>query len=317
MTTDIQNVVKFLKEHDNYVILMHVHPDGDALGSGFALREALRQMGKTVSAVCADKPHSKFDYMGTVDEIPAEYDTVISVDLADTKLLGKEYEAVFGDKVELSIDHHGSNRLYAKQTLLDAKASAACEIILQVVRELGVEFTKSMAQCIYTGISTDTGCFRYSNVTPRTMRMGAEMIECGAENAKINTLMFETKTRTYMELEKLAMNSMKMYLDGKVAFITITQDMFRQSGSDESETDGIASLPRQVEGVWAGVTMREKEDGTFKISMRTSEELDASAICAMMNGGGHPRAAGCSLSLPMEQATQTVLECIEEHLNNK
>ena len=138
------------------------------------------------------------------------------------------------------------------------------------------------------------------------------MIESGADHSKINVIMFETKTRTYVALERLALESMKMFLDDRCAFITITRDMFRESGSDESEVDAIAAIPRQIEGVRVGVTMREKPDGTFKVSMRTHEGVDASAICAMLGGGGHPRAAGCTVDGDAQTARNLVVSCIEK-----
>lgn len=314
MRIDLADTVGFLKQNNNYLILTHGHPDGDTLGCGLALKKALLSIGKTVRLCCGDPVPEKFGYMGKIDTDDFIPDTVVAVDVADTKLLGKAFEEKYGAEIDLCIDHHGSNRLYAARTLLDDTAAAACEIILQVIRGIGAEVTKEIADCIYTGLSTDTGCFRYSNVTPRTMRMAADMIEAGAENAKINTVMFETKTRTYVALERLALDGMKMYFDGRCAFITITQEMFRVSGSDESETDAIASLPRQIEGVRVGVTMREKPDGTFKVSMRSSEEVNVAEICSLLDGGGHPRAAGCTVSGPAEKATETVLECIEKFI---
>ena len=140
------------------------------------------------------------------------------------------------------------------------------------------------------------------------------MIECGADNVTINTVMFETKTRTYVALEKLAVGGMKMFLDGKCALITVTQDMYRQSGSDESEVDAIASLPRQIEGVLVGVTMRERKDGSYKISMRSNRPINVSEICAAMGGGGHPQAAGCQVSGTLEEATQTVIENVKKYI---
>lgn len=315
MIIDLIAAVEFLKNNDEYLILTHAHPDGDTLGCGFALCEALRSIGKNAVVRCGDPVPSKYSYMGDVCVEGASFSNIIAVDVADAKLLGKEFEALYGGRVDLCIDHHGSNRLYAKRTLLDPAAAAACEVILEVIRALGAQVTKTIANNIFTGLSTDSGCFRYSNVTPRTLRMAADMIEAGAEHSRINTLMFETKTRTYVALERLALESMRMYLDERCAFITITQDMFRQSGSDESEVDAIASIPRQIEGVQVGVTMREKADGTFKVSMRSHEGIDVSEICAMMGGGGHPRAAGCTLECDVESARNRVIECISEYLD--
>lgn len=314
MIIDLNSAVEFLKNNNNFLILVHGHPDGDTLGCGFALREALASLGKTARVCCNDPVPEKFNYMGKADGDDFTPDKIIAVDVADTKLLGKNFEEKYGSKVDLCIDHHGSNRLYAERTLLDSSAAAACEIVLQVINGLGVDISKLIANCIYTGLTTDTGCFRYSNVTPRTMRMAADMIEAGAENAKINTVMFETKTKTYVALERLALDGMKMYFDGQCAFITITQEMYRLSGSDETEVDAIASIPRQIEGVKIGVTMREKTDGTFKISMRSSEAVDVSEVCATMGGGGHPRAAGCTVTGDIEKATETVLSNIKKFI---
>lgn len=314
MVIDLNSAVEFLRERDNFLILSHAHPDGDTLGSAFALKYALEAVGKRAEVKCCDIIPKKFDYLGKPCDGEYAYGTLIAVDVADTKLLGKDFEELYADKIELCIDHHGSNRMFAERTLLDAGAAAACEIILEIIHLLGVKPDKKIANCIYTGLTTDTGCFRYSNVTPRTMRMAAEMIECEADNVTINTVMFETKTRTYAALEKLAVAGMKMYLDGKCAVITVTQEMYRLSGSDESEVDAIASLPRQIEGVLVGVTLRERKDGSFKISMRSNRPINVSDICAAMGGGGHPQAAGCQVDGPLEAATETVVENVKKYI---
>ena len=310
-----KKVAEILKEQDNILILVHAHPDGDTLGCGYSLCRSLISMGKNARVSCSDPIPSKYNYLfNDIEEKSFEPDFIVAVDVADTKLLGKENEELYKDKVDLCIDHHGSNRLYAKRTYLDANAAAACEIMLQVIKELGVEISKETADCIYTGLSTDTGCFRYSNVTPRTMIMGAEMIEKGASHADINTVMFDTKTKSYLELQRLCLGGLEMHFDGKCSLITVTQEMFKKSGSDESECDAIASLSRQVEGVVIGATLRERADGSFKVSLRTHEPVDASAICGKMNGGGHPRAAGCQLEGPLEEAKATLLKNIEVYL---
>lgn len=307
---------EILKEQDDILILVHAHPDGDTLGCGYSLCRALISLGKRAAVSCSDAIPPKYAYLSKgIEHYEFEPKFIVAVDVADTKLLGKRNESLYADKIDLCIDHHGSNILFAKKTLLDPSAAAACEIILKVIRALGAEVTPETADCIYTGLSTDTGCFRYSNVTPATMRMAADMIESGARHAAINTAMFETKTKTYVALEKLCLAGMKMYFDGKLALITVTQEMFRQSGSDESECDAIAALPRQIEGVIVGATMREKPDGSFKVSLRTHSPADAAQICASMGGGGHQRAAGCQLNGPEESARQTLIKKIEEYFN--
>lgn len=306
-----------LLAQDNILILTHRNPDGDTLGSAFALLRALLAAGKTAGVLCADEMPQKYAYMWAgLPELHFEPQFVAAVDIADEKLLGASVESVYGGKVDLCIDHHMSNTKYAKSLYL-AECAATCELIWQVLRCMGTALTPQIADCLYTGLSTDTGCFRYSNVTAETMEIVAKMLRAGANFDTINRVMFETKTRTYLKLEELVLKSLEMYFDGKCALVTITQEMFRESGSNESECDGIASLPRKIEGVLIGVTLRERTDGSFKVSLRTYAPLDAAKICGNLGGGGHARAAGCELdggNLTAEK--QRLLDVIQTELEN-
>lgn len=313
MLIDIGSAVSFLKSHDNFTILTHAHPDGDTLGSGFGLCLALRALGKKANVINNEELPPKFRYL-EIEPQEFEEQTVVAVDIADANLMGNDIKAQYETKVDLSIDHHGSNRLFAKETYVDSSAPAAAQIIFEIVGLLGVEITSQIADCLYTGISTDTGCFRYANVTPATLRTAAKLMEYGASAAKINVMMFETKTRTYAALERLALDSMQFFYDGKCALITITRDMFAQSGSDENECDGIAAISRQIEGVLVGVTVRERRDGSFKASVRTHNPVDASAICARFGGGGHPNAAGCQLPGTKDEAIKQLVDVIGEFI---
>lgn len=308
MQIDVKAAARLLESQDDILILTHGHPDGDTLGCGFALCRGLHKQNKRARVECADEIPAKYSYLWRGAERQA-FDPrfIVAVDVADTRLLGKAIEERYADRIDLCMDHHGSNVLYAKRTLLDASAGAACEVILAVLRAMQVEIDAQIADCIYTGLSTDTGCFRYSNATARTHRIAADMIDCGADAAIINQVMFETKTRTYAALERLALDSLEMHFDGRAALVTVTQELYRLSGSDESECDPIASLPRQIEGVLVGVMLREKADGTFKASVRTHRPVDAAELCKRMGGGGHPRAAGCQLDGPLERARQELL----------
>ncbi len=312
MRIDVEAAARLLEGQDDILILSHGHPDGDTLGCGFALCRGLQKLNKRARVECADEIPDKYSYLWREVERPDFAPRfIVAVDVADTKLLGKAFESRYADQIDLCIDHHGSNILYAERTLLDASAGATCEVIFEVLKALHVEMDAQIADCIYTGLSTDTGCFRYSNATARTHRIAAEMIDCGADAAIINQVMFETKTRTYAALERLALDSLEMYFDGRAALVTVTQEMYRLSGSDESECDPIASLPRQIEGVLVGAMLREKVDGTFKVSIRTHRPVDAAALCKRMNGGGHPRAAGCQLGGPLERAKEELLSNIK------
>ncbi len=230
---------------------------------------------------------------------------MVAVDVATEGLLG----AIQGKyHIDLCIDHHGTNTDYADRLLLDDGAAAASEIIYKVIREMGVPLDKGMANCLYTGISTDTGCFRYASATAESYRIAADLIEAGADNGRINRVMFETKTKTYARLERLALESMRFYLDERVAIITVTQEMYHLTGSNEQETEGLAPLTRQIEGVEVGITIREKPDGTCKASLRTFESVNAAEIAKAFGGGGHPQAAACNLDMDVKTARAKLVE---------
>lgn len=306
---------ELLKSKDNILILTHDHPDGDTLGSAYALCRGLRSIGKKAVVKCPDKIPDSYAFMWqNLPEQDFEPAFIVAVDIADSVLLGAEYEAIYKDIINLSIDHHGSNNLKADDVLLESDAAAAAEIIYDVLMELGASLDSAMADCIYTGLSTDTGCFRYSNTSARSHRLAAILIDAGANKDEINQVFFETKSRVYAALERLALDSMTMYFDDRLAVITITQAMFRITGANESECDRLSALPRQIEGVLVGVTLRETKDGNFKASIRTNGPLNAAVLAAKMGGGGHAKAAGCRIDGPLEKAMEVLLKSVSEEI---
>lgn len=311
---DVKECVALLKAHDNYLILTHRNPDGDTLGSAFALHRILSKIGKKSMVRCIDSIHDKYSYLWeNISNDDLSFDKIITVDVADKKLLGEAFEKKYGDNVFLCIDHHLSNREYAENLFLEDRAATA-EMLYEIASEAGVEICTEIANCIYTGIATDTGCFLFSNTTPTTHRIAAEMMEKGACCDDINRKMFETKTLSYLRLEQMAVSSIEMHFCGTCAVMTITQDMFKKSNSNESDCDGIASLPRKIEGVKIGVTIRERSDKTYKVSIRTVEPFDAAKICSRLGGGGHNRAAGCEFACSLDQAKAILLENIKAEL---
>ena len=305
-----------LKQMDAVIILTHQYPDGDTLGSGFALCRLLRAMGKKANVlVCGDLP-LKFAYMARgLSCQPFEGGHVVSVDVADVALLG-ENRGQFSGRVELCIDHHASNKAFAKYIYVDGTAAATAEIIYQLAQLLGVEIDQETADCIFTGIATDTGCFRYANTTPRTHHIAAQMMERGARAADINRVMFDTKSRRRIRIEKSVLETMEFYAQGRCAVVCITNQMMTDSGATEDETEGLSSLPRQVEGVCIGITVKQKEDGGYKISVRTTQGYNAGALCAQFGGGGHQAAAGCSMTGTLAQVKEQIVQAACKMLEN-
>ncbi len=315
MKINVEKCAQILREKDNILILTHAHPDGDTLGCGFALCRALLELGKKARVICADEIQKKYAYLMRDLDMPSfDEDYVVAVDVATENLLGS-LQDVYGGKIDMCIDHHGSNTDYAKYLLLNADAAAACEIIFKVIKALGVDIDKNIANCLYTGLTTDTGCFRYSSATSNTYRAAAELIDLGADNGKINRIMFETKTKTYAALERMAIEGMQFFCNERICVITVTQDMYKKTGSNEQETEAIAPLTRQTEGVEIGLTIREKPDGTCKCSIRTYESVDASVLAACFGGGGHKQASACKFDCGVEEAKQMLVKKGEEMLS--
>ena len=313
----LESAAKTLLSKDKILILTHRSPDGDTIGSGYALAMALRKLGKSVKVDCTDPFPEKYSYFtDKLEKLEFDEEFVVSVVIADTKLLGEKLSD-YADKIDLCIDHHGSNTKYAKEYYVEASAAAAAQVIAKLIRLMNVEFDKDIANAIYTGITTDTGCFRYTNVTAETHRIAADMIDCGAESGMINRLMFETKSRSRLEIERRVMDSIQFYLDGRCAIAYATIDMMKESGAVDSDMEGVSSLPRQIEGVMAGITLREKNNGKFKVSVRTTDELDASAICANFGGGGHKAAAGCMITGTLNEAIEQIIEVVRQALEGK
>ncbi len=304
-TVGLKEVAEFLCANDKFLILCHASPDGDTVGSAHALCHALHKSGKKARVECADEIPARYDYMTKPVEMQSfEPDVIVAVDVADTKLLGA-FNDVYGDKIDLSVDHHASNKHFAKMNCVNPNAGANCENVAEVIDGIGIEIDKVIADNLYTGIITDTGCFKYQNTTPKTHIIAARLIECGADYYNINRIMFDTKSLARLQVERQAIDSVEMYFDGKCAVMSVTADMQTKTTPDELE--GITPLPRQIEGVLVGITIREKAAGKYKCSVRTHEPIDASAICALLGGGGHNRAAGCEILGTLDEAKKKMV----------
>ncbi len=316
MRIDIRQTADFLLNNDGFLLLCHVSPDGDTVGSAAALARGLISIGKKVRIICGDKFTKEYDFMFEGLEMSDfEPEHIVAVDVAVPKLLGEEYCALYGDRVELCIDHHSTNDLYARKVCLEPDSASAAEVVYLILRQMNIKITPIIASCLYTGVSTDTGCFRFSNTTVRTFQIAAELAAAGADYYNINQAFFETKTKTYAALERLALEGMKFFFDDRCAVITVTRRMYEKTGSDETETAKLSNLPRQIEGVKVGVMMRELKDGGFKCSIRTHGDIDASNIAGRLSGGGHAGAAACTINADKEQATSMLLDSIRIELD--
>ena len=309
-----EEIGKFLEEHDCFTILTHRSPDGDTLGAGFALWNYLRDMGKKAVVKNSDGFPDRYGFMYDGYE-PEEFaeQCVIALDTADPELFGEglaEYKQE--GRVDLCIDHHISNKFYARQSYVDGKASAASLILYQLFKALGRPISKQIAVCLYTGIATDTGCFKYENTTPEAHIAAAELIQYGFGFAIINRMMFDIKSKGRMAAEHFVQANMEFYCHDRCALIALTTEIMEKCGVESAEFEGIASIPLSVEGVDIGITIKQRSEEVFKLSVRTTEKADAAAFCKQFGGGGHIRAAGCEIKGTLDEVKARVLAAAEE-----
>ena len=328
MLCSLNEAADYLRSHDDYRILTHRRPDGDTVGSAVALCHILRALGKT--AWIYPNPDFTPKYEPFLDTLVGASSarpqntptftqggrallapTVVSVDVATRGLFPFGAEDA---EVALALDHHGTNEGFAALTHVDPDAAACGEIVWALTAELAVAPTRAIAEAVYLAVSTDTGCFRYANVRPNTLRTAAACIEAGAEVYPINRSFFECKRWPRLELEALLINSMAFYRNGLVAVGAIYDADMQRLGLTEDDVDDISGFCRNVEGVEIGVMLREVEGGKGKVSVRSSPRYDAAAICARLGGGGHPGAAGATVDGGIEAAKAAILEAIEAEL---
>jgi len=309
----IAEAAELLKCMNRILILMHRNPDGDTIGSAYGLCEALVSMGKLVSVGCCDSIPSMYDYLTEryterVEEfIP---NTFISVDAASLSQLGDYTQ--FCDSIDLSIDHHGSNTGYAKRNLVEETYASCSEIVYEIVTSMGCTVNEYIGSAIYTGISTDTGCFRYRNTTANSHLVTARLIECGIDLGYLNALLFESKSKEFLRLQQSALSSLRFYFEDRIAVTTITREMFDISGASDEDMTNISPIAKAISGVDVGLTFRETIKGTIKCSVRTSPAVDASALCRLFGGGGHHGSAAFEVSGDMtEVQTLTIARIIE------
>ena len=303
----------FLLKHDHYTILSHRRPDGDTIGSSAALCLGLRQLGKTAHVLYNGEVSARFQWLheGLTKEAAEENDTIVSVDVASPGMLPKAFEQYLG-KIALRIDHHASATSFTENELVDSSAGACAEIIFDLMEHLWVTMDSDIANAIYTGTSTDTGCFRFANTTSHTFITAAACAAAGAKIYQLNQELFETNTLGRLKIQGWIVENMKVFSDGKLAVIAIPKSVEESIGVTEDDMDNISSFPRTVAGVCMAATLRETKDGDVKLSVRAIPGYDATIVTGQFGGGGHKGAAGASMKMSLNEAALAVEKAMLE-----
>lgn len=308
----VQEAAARLRQMDNVLLLTHVRPDGDTIGSAAALCQALRDMGKTAYLLYNPEITDTYapyaaPYWAPEDFAPAH---IVSTDIAALNLL-PDNAAPYANRIELAIDHHGSHGFFAPNVCLDAEAAACGEIIYHIIQEL-TPVSPAIAMLLYVAISTDTGCFVYTNTTADTHRIAAALLETGIDVGPVNKALFRTKSKTRLAMEARMVADMELYDSDRVVVMSIPLSLRQELHATEADIEELSSLAALVEGTDCGITLRELKPGKVKLSLRTGPRVDACAVCQRLGGGGHKAAAGATVDGTLKDAKALVLKAYRD-----
>ena len=308
-----------IQAQDDWLIVTHERPDGDAIGSSLAMTHVLTLLGKKWTFLVAEPMPKRFSYLplfsvATIAEAKAPERTfrhVIALDCADSQRYQQVAHYLDADAQVVNIDHHRTNPRYGIAAMVDDQAAATCELVFHVAHALDVPITKELATCLYTGILTDTGGFAQPNTTRAVHQIAAELLASGVQPYDIAEPAHESRTWEQMHLLQMALTNLTVSSDGKYAAIYVTRGMLEGAGADEDDVEGLVGFARSIDTVEVGMLFRELADGRVKVSLRSKHWVDVSKIAQLFGGGGHARAAGCMLGTNLGDAIDSVVEQVE------
>lgn len=317
----IRDAANKLKGSYRVLLTCHRNPDGDAIGSALALAELAEKIGVEAVIVNRDQTPANLCLLPGADRIlvadslpedfPSAFDLVITVECPGLDRSG--FEGLTQLPI-LNIDHHPSNPGYGVVNYLDEESPAVGEMVWHLYRELGVQPTVEAATNLFTALSTDTGDFRYSNATGRAFRAGAELVEAGAEPARVANWVHNNRSLASVRLLGESLRSLRILCDGRLALITADQDAFRRAQAGPEDTEETVNVPRSISGVEAVVYFKQWEPGVVRMSLRSRGAVDVSAIAGTFGGGGHKNAAGCTFTGELAEIQEKVATAIAEAL---
>ena len=296
----------YLEALDNVLLLTHVRPDGDTIGSAAALCRALRDCGRTVFLLPNPEITATYAPYAAPYWAPEDWQAehIVSVDIADVSLLPENAQP-YRDRIELAIDHHPSQTFFARNTCLEADSAACGEIVYEIIQHL-TALTADIALPLYVAVSTDCGGFQYGNTTARTHRIAAALMDV-VDVAAVNKALFRTKSRVRLAMESRMVADMKLFDHQRVVVMEIPLSLRQEMQATDADIEELSALPALVEGSDCGVTLRELRPGTVKVSVRTGPQVDACALCRILGGGGHHAASGATVEGTLDEARMAVL----------
>ena len=308
-----------LESVQNILIISHVNPDGDTLGASLALYQALKNkyFEKNIIITVLGKIPEIYEFLPYIEKaVPIEeissqqFDIAIAVDIASKDRMTKALNFFESANLTINIDHHKTNNNYAHINFVEPDASSASEVMFDILKKCGFAITTEIATCLYTGIMTDTGSFKYENTGKRTFSIASELIEKGVNPCTISKAYYDSRPKAMVSLHACAISNAYFLYNDKVAYTFITKELFEKCRAKDEHTDGIAELLRQIKTVELAIVLKETIMGHTKVSMR-SKNIDCAKLCEKYDGGGHTFAAGCTIKKPPKIAIDKLLEDIK------
>jgi phosphoesterase RecJ-like protein len=327
VNNELGNILEIIKGAKRILISSHENPDGDAIGSMLGLGLGLEQQGKDVVYYNKDGVPEMLAFLPgsgsigkSLQDIEGNFDIAFALDCTGTNRAGEEFETFLKSgrsRHVVIVDHHQTNNSSADFHLLDPSSSSTGMIIYSLLKSLSVEIDNSIAENIYTTIVGDTGSFRYSNTNPDTFRVAAELVEHGADPAEVSEALFESEPLRKLRLIGLVLNTLEVTDNKTIASVYIDKSMFAESGACREDTEGLVNIPRSLKGVEVALLLREegdKEGSFWKVSLRSKGDVDVAEIAEAFGGGGHKRAAGCSVTGSLNEVKEKIYGSIREML---
>ena len=298
------------RETDAWLVCPHMKPDADTLGSALAMAKLLRALGRKVWVACADPVVERYGFLAgahdvVVGRLPADLPPhcgVVTLDAADFERLGAMAPLVADMRPFVNLDHHISNPGFGSHNWVDTASAATGELVFLLYQFFGVPIERDAATALYAALVTDTGFFRYPATTPRTLAIAGELVACGVDFPGLIAQIYERQSAGAVRLAGLALSKFQLEAGGRVAWTSISSEMFAAADASEDDAEGIIEELRKIEGVQILYILRESLDGPVRVSLRAKPGFDVNAIARAFGGGGHVLAAGCTIAATLSEA---------------
>lgn len=312
-----EQIAEIINKHDNFLVITHINPDGDAIGSLLGMYSALREMGKTAFPVLGTKFPALFEFLPSKNDVLIGLDSlnfnpsyIISLDVAAEDRICPQVDSLRKSATLVNIDHHPTNPGYGDINYIQPYANSTTQLVYEILDKAGHPLSVDVGKCLYTGLITDTGCFKFAGVTSKTFELAAKLLEPGVDNYEITRHLFEEFALSRLVLERLMLERIEILLEGKLVLSHLDLEDFEEIGADLSEGENLVNRLRETRGVEVGGLITKLSDNLCKASLRSKGLIDVSAIASELGGGGHRRAAGIKASMSPQKLRIRLLELI-------